>query len=138
MSDPHVISSGLTRLTFSIFAFLILPDTCESQTPTEAAVPTQARLEPPIATAGNLVDPFPKTYADSAVPLLQLPAQFRSRRSTANIAMPADQAVDVLNLRGTGCVRHLWFVFAEKQLEDLEIEINVDDAEVPQVRMPFR
>ena len=99
MSYPHVISSGLTRLTFSIFACLILPDTCQSQTPTEAVVPTQARLESPIATAGNLGDPFPKTYADPAVPLLQLPAQFRSRRSTANIAMPADQAVDVLNLR---------------------------------------
>jgi hypothetical protein len=32
----------------------------------------------------------------------------------------------------------LWFVFAEKQLDDLDIEINVDDAEEPQVRMPFR
>ena len=138
MSYPHMISSGLTRLTFSIFACLILPDTCQSQKPTEAVVPTQARLESPIATAGNLGDPFPKTYADPAVPLLQLPAQFRSRRSTANIAMPADQAVDVLNLRGPGCVRHLWFVFAEKQIEDLEIEIHVDDAEEPQVRMPFR
>ena len=30
------------------------------------------------------------------------------------------------------------FEEAEKQIEDLEIEIHVDDAEEPQVRMPFR
>ena len=87
---------------------------------------------------GSAVDPFAGTYSDPAVPLLRLPAQFRSRRSTANIATTSDQTVEVLNINGPGCVRHLWFVFAEKQLDDLEIEIQVDDALEPQVRMPFR
>ena len=35
-------------------------------------------------------------------------------------------------------MRHLWFVFGEKNLDDLEIEIAVDEASEPQVRMPFR
>jgi hypothetical protein len=83
-------------------------------------------------------DPFPKTYADPAVPLLQLPTQFRSRRTTANIASAADATIDILDVTGPGCLRKLWFVFAEKDLDDLEIEINVDGAETPQVRMPFR
>jgi hypothetical protein len=83
-------------------------------------------------------DPFLRTYADPAVPLLQLPAHFRTRRTGANIAPTPDHSVEVLNVRGAGCVRHLWFVFNEKNLDDLEIEITVDGAGQPQVRMPFR
>ena len=83
-------------------------------------------------------DPFPKTYADPAVPLLQLPGQFRSRRTTANIASGVDDAIVILDVAGPGCLRKLWFVFAEKDLDDLEIEITVDGADTPQVRMPFR
>ncbi len=83
-------------------------------------------------------DLFPKTYADPAVPLMQLPTQFRSRRTTANISTTPDQAFDVLNLHGAGCVRHLWFVFGDTNLDGMEIEIAVDGAEAPQVRMPFR
>lgn len=83
-------------------------------------------------------DPFPRTYADPAVPLLQLPTRFRSRRTTANIDAGVDDTVEVLDVTGSGCLRHLWFVFAEKDLADLDIEITVDGAETPQVRMPFR
>ena len=82
--------------------------------------------------------PFPATYADPGVPLLQLPTQFRSRRTVANLDMKPNQSVDILNVKGAGCVRHLWFVFAEKDIADLEIEITVDGADKPQVRMPFR
>ncbi|MFN5329173.1 MAG: DUF2961 domain-containing protein, partial [Planctomycetota bacterium] len=84
------------------------------------------------------LDPFPATYADPAVPLMLLPGKFRSRRSTANISAEAGKRVEVINVKGAGCVRHLWFVFGEKNLDDLEIEILVDDATEPQVRMPFR
>lgn len=84
------------------------------------------------------LDPFPTTYADPAVPLMQLPGKFHSRRSTANISAEAGKRVEVINVKGAGCVRHLWFVFGEKNLDDLEIEILVDDATEPQVRMPFR
>lgn len=83
-------------------------------------------------------DPLPATYADPAVPLIQLPTNFRARRTTANISAEAGKQVEILNVKGAGCVRHLWFVFAEKNLDDLEIEIAVDDVREPQVRMPFR
>ena len=83
-------------------------------------------------------DPFPATYADPAVPLIQLPTNFRTRRTTANISAEAGKRVEILNVKGAGCVRHLWFVFGEKDLDDLEIEIAVDEVPEPQVRMPFR
>ena len=82
--------------------------------------------------------PFAATYADPAVPILQLPTQFRTRRTIANIETKPNTSVDVLNVKGPGCVRHLWFVFAEKDIDDLEIEITVDGSEKSQVRMPFR
>ena len=84
------------------------------------------------------VEAFPATYADPAVPLLQLPTKFRARRTIANISAQAGKPFEILNVKGAGCVRHLWFVFGEKNLDDLGIEITVDDTPEPQVRMPFR
>ncbi|MDA0812059.1 MAG: DUF2961 domain-containing protein, partial [Verrucomicrobia bacterium] len=92
----------------------------------------------PVTGATPTIDPLPQTYADPAVPLLQLPTQFRSRRTTANIATVPENAFEVLNVKGAGCLRHLWFVFGDTELDDLEIEVTVDDAEQSQVRMPFR
>ena len=110
-------------------------------TPAQDRGPEQ-RIEPAPSADGERSppadDPFPKTYADPAVPLLQLPTQFRSRRTTANIASGVDDAIVILDVAGPGCLRKLWFVFAEKDLDDLEIEITVDGAEAPQVRMPLR
>jgi hypothetical protein len=83
-------------------------------------------------------DPFPANYSDPAVPLLQLPTNFRARRTTANLAMTPDKPVEIFNATGAGCLRHLWFVFGEKDIDDLSIEITVDGASEPQVRMPFR
>ena len=84
------------------------------------------------------VDPLPATYVDPAVPLLQLPTGFRSRRTTANIEAEAGRPVEVFRMKGAGCVRHVWFVFGEKDLDDVEIEITVDEAPEPQARVPFR
>ena len=64
-----------------------------------------------VAAPAAMVDPFPATYADPAVPLLQLPANFRARRTTANISAQAGKPFEVLNVKGAGCVRHMWFVF---------------------------
>ncbi len=104
----------------------------------------QEQVKPTKDEAGGKIavkpgdDPFPQSYADPAVPLLHLPTDFRSRRTTANIASRGNESIEVLDVEGPGCVRHLWFVFAEKQIEDLEIEIHVDNSLEPQVRMPFR
>jgi len=83
-------------------------------------------------------DPFPPTYADPAVPLLQLPTNFRARRTTVNARLTPAQPVEIFNATGAGCVRHMWFVFGEKDIPDLSIDITVDGAAEPQVRMPFR
>lgn len=82
--------------------------------------------------------PLPATYADPAVPLLALPTDFRARRTTANLSMTPGQPVEIFHAAGAGCIRHLWFVFGEKDIDDLSIEITVDGAAEPQVRMPFR
>ena len=93
---------------------------------------------PALTTHAQKADPFPATYADPAVPLLQLPTDFRARRTTANMDLLADKPVEIFNVTGAGCIRHMWFVFGEKKIEDLSIEITVDGAAEPQVRMPFR
>ncbi len=82
--------------------------------------------------------PFAPTYADPAVPFLQLPTDFRARRTTANMNLQAGKPVEIFNVTGAGCVRHMWFVFGEKQIDDLLIEVTVDGATESQVRMPFR
>lgn len=96
--------------------------------------PAQGAAQMAQRTAG----PFPAAYADPAVPLLQLPTNFRARRTIANISAPAGKPVEIINLKGAGCVRHLWFVFGEKNLDDLGLEITVDGLPEPQVQMPFR
>ncbi len=96
--------------------------------------PAQDTASRPVASG----DPFPATFADPAVPLLQLPTNFRSRRTIANISAEAGKPVEILIVKGPGCVRHIWFVFGEKNLDDVEIEITVDDASEPQARMPLR
>jgi Protein of unknown function (DUF2961) len=93
---------------------------------------------PSSSARAQSVGPFPATYADPAVPLLQLPTNFRARRTTANLAMTPGKPVEIFNVSGAGCVRHLWFVFGETNIDDLSIEITVDGAVEPQVRMPFR
>ncbi len=90
------------------------------------------------AQAEPATDPFPATFADPAVPLLQLPTDFRARRTSANLALEPGKPVELFNATGAGCVRHLWFVFGEKNLDDLSIEITVDGAAAPQINMPFR
>lgn len=109
--------------------------------------PLQFILTTVVATAAFVLDadvqaqsadPFPAAYADPAAPLLQLPTNFRARRTTANLAMAPSRPVEIFNATGAGCVRHLWFMFGEKDIDDFSIEITVDGAAEPQVRMPFR
>ena len=125
-------SAGLSRWSRGVFrhAIVILLTT--------TMLNCNKRLEAQESEVGKPVEFLPRTYADPAVPLLQLPTQFRSRRTTANIATSGDDAMEILNIKGAGCVRHLWFVFGEKELGDLEIEITVDGVDEAQVRMPFR
>ncbi len=97
--------------------------------------PLQLTLTTVVATAAFVSDadvqaqsaaPLPAAYADPAVPLLQLPTNFRARRTTANLAMTPGKPVEIFNATGAGCVRRLWFVFGEENIDDLSIEITVE------------
>lgn len=56
--------------------------------------------------------PLPATYVDPAVPLLQLPTNFRARRTTANLTLTPGMPVEIIHATGAGCARQLRFVFA--------------------------
>ena len=74
---------------------------------------------------------------DPAMPMIQLPTRFKSRRTntaTQQRTSPEPYHVDILNVEGAGCVRHIWFLFAEGR----RIEITVDGAPIPQVNMPLK
>ncbi len=104
-------------------------------------VETAQSEAPKSAHLAAMVNPFPDTFADPAVPLLQLPTSFRAKRTSTNISLGAGKSVDIFNVKGAGCIRHLWFVFAgdsQVNLKDLEIEVSVDGISEPQARMPFR
>jgi len=79
----------------------------------------------------------PGLMQDPAMPMIQLPTRFKSRRTntaTQQRTTPEPYHVDILNVEGSGCVRHIWFLFAEGR----RIEITVDGAAVPQVNMPLK
>ena len=52
-----------------------------------AAFVATAACLPDADVQARSADPFPSTYADPALPLLQLPRNFRARRTTANLAL---------------------------------------------------
>ena len=71
-----------------------------------------------------------RTMQDPAVPMIQLPMKIKSRRTnTATVpkTTPESYHVDIFDVQGAGCIRHIWFLFAEGR----RIEITVDAAEKP-------
>ena len=74
---------------------------------------------------------------DPAVPMVQLPMKFRSRRTntaTAPRTNPDPYHVDILDVEGAGCIRHIWFLFAEGR----RLEVTVDGAVTPQIDVPLK
>lgn len=74
------------------------------------------------------------TFPDPAVPMIQLPADFKTQRVNTEAGLKKGGSVDILNVKGPGAVRHIWQLFGR----NLEIEIRVDGAKVPQVRVPAK
>lgn len=111
-------------------------------------LPAQQADTKPAARAAA-VDPFPVTraepidgtavtYADPAVPMLSFPTDFKSRRAVTNVPLKAGQPVVMLDAKGPGCVRHIWRLIMNEDIpRNVEIEILVDGADKPQVRMPM-
>lgn len=76
----------------------------------------------------------PSTFQDPAVPMIQLPMDFKSQRVYTQIDLKKGESVDIMNVKGPGAVRNIWQLFAE----NMEIEVTVDGAEQPQARVPAK
>lgn len=79
----------------------------------------------------------PATVADPHFPLIRMPEDFRSQRYNASQKVPEGQSFDIFNAKGPGCVKHIWYLNYPQE-PDCIIEIHVDDAPQPQVRMKTR
>ncbi len=87
-----------------------------------------------IAGAAALAEDSGSTLiGDPNFPLIRLPADYDSHRSTKRVDLDKGQSCEILNAKGPGCVRHFWITTTVP--DDLEIEIVCDGAEAPQVRM---
>ena len=76
----------------------------------------------------------PSTFQDPAVPLLSLPAEFRSKRVNRDRPIPESGHAVLANLQGPGCVRHIWLLPGD----DVRLVIHVDGASEPQVDVPLK
>ena len=74
----------------------------------------------------------PTLFQDPAVPMIQLPTRFRSGR--VNFVKTFKGSHEIVNLKGPGCIRHMWFVRGKGR----RIEINVDGAAKSQIDMPLK
>jgi len=74
------------------------------------------------------------TFQDPAVPMVALPTRFTSHRVNRDQRLPEGGSIDIANLKGTGCVRHIWILFAQ----GVCLEINVDGAKKSQVDLPLK
>jgi hypothetical protein len=83
---------------------------------------------------GTVSGLVPSTCPDPAVPMIQLPMDFKSQRVVTHAVVKKGEAVDILNVKGPGAVRSFWQLFAQ----NLSIEITVDGAKIPQVNVPSR
>ncbi len=80
---------------------------------------------------------IPRTYQDPAVPLIALPAEFTSQRLYTQVTAQDKNPVEVENIKGPGCIRHIWFLQTEMDKEII-LEITVDDAKKPQILAPLK
>ncbi|OVE73888.1 hypothetical protein BVX94_02480, partial [bacterium B17] len=70
---------------------------------------------------------------DPNFPLIQLPADYDSHRTTKRFDPKPNEGVAILDQKGPGCVRHFWITSTAP--ERLQIEITYDGAEEPQIKM---
>ena len=74
------------------------------------------------------------TFQDPAVPMVALPTRFTSHHVNQDQRLPEGGSIDIANLKGTGCVRHIWILFGQ----GVCLEINVDGAKKSQVDLPLK
>ena len=54
---------------------------------------------------------LPTTFPDPVVPMIQLPMKFKTQRANTDGRYGKNKPVDLLNVKGPGCVRHIWILF---------------------------
>ncbi len=77
---------------------------------------------------------IPPTISDPAMPMITLPSTFSSHRANSDQRIPDMGKVEIANLKGPGCVRHIWFLPGD----NVRLVIHVDDAAQPQVDLPLK
>lgn len=75
----------------------------------------------------------PALVQDPNFPLIRLPAEYDSHRTTKRFDPQPDEGVAILNAEGPGCVRHFWITSTAP--ERLQIEITYEGADEPQIKM---
>jgi len=76
----------------------------------------------------------PETFQDPAVPMIALPTRFTSHRVNRDARIPDRGSIDLANLKGPGCVRHIWILYGK----GVRLEIRTDGAEPSNVDMPLK
>ncbi len=71
--------------------------------------------------------------SDHNFPLIQLPADYQSHRTTKRAKLQPGEEIVVLNVHSPGCVRHIWFTMRNSQ--NLHLEMYYDNSDQPQVDM---
>lgn len=110
-----------------------------------AVAPAQAQNRSEVTGFPVGQDPLaaalPPTVQDPVVPLISLPTTFQSRRVNTDLMAPeGSDSVVLADLKGPGCVRHIWVLDADGPFlkDKFSIEILVDGAETPQVLAPVK
>ena len=81
------------------------------------------------------------SFPDPAVPMIGLPTRFTSRRTNCYKKISNGSSIDLADLEGPGCVRHIWICWPSLKPKDGEVvrlEINVDGVEKSQVDVPLK
>jgi hypothetical protein len=76
--------------------------------------------------------------SDPNFPFIQLPFEYTSQRTTKRFNPEAGEEVEILNVKGPGCIRHFWITTGttkESKNHQLQIKIFYDNSIEPQVDM---
>lgn len=79
----------------------------------------------------------PVTLQDQLFPLIQLPIEFRARRTNEKLALKKGESMELFSAKGPGCIKHIWLTPWPDAANGI-IQIYTDDAEEPQVNMELQ
>ena len=74
-----------------------------------------------LAFAATARSEEPVLISDLNFPLIRLPATFDSQRTTKRVDLAAGKEVEIINVRGPGCVRHFWITATQPEALDIEV-----------------